>query len=640
MWIIVRFVRFFYDSKMVTVQDIGLQLTKPVKELARWNFSLSETLEKYCSLFNATSSKSFGEAGLVLQNSAAVYVHRVDALWNKTEDSRNLLVNYENEEVTQKSAKKRDRKTDVCFQDFKTVNFAKEVDKNINIKKNQTHTVKSKNRCFTQLEKDIAQHVSIDIYDVNGEVIGKKYNFRCNQNINMDGILVDAMVEFAPQDFCCHSNNSESLSTLSCTIDDDNNQNASSDAESERNNDDSVEEEIPDVVTSLESTQQTQSLSTNSCTNSIFIETPNSTLNNCHNVTPGDISNETSQNTPNGINSSITTQINNNSLSNNIDLDDNYLDNNIRKSIDVGSLLDSPPESVNSKDRRTSSMDDLGLISDISEELSRINLATNIEQNTPKSSTKIQIKQSSKSTSKSVKRKFSQIIKEALTVSKKGVTKKNLVNFFEEPISPRRKKGRPNMFNKSLSTCIKYVQECDPLQYNDVTNVDLDLLGFRLCVNEETNTDISDNDITDTSINEVPKLRSPSPTDMSPSRENFCDTWLRSDSPQFLPRNVDKWHEMIQPKLQEAEQRSTFCVRDYATRIVETLQANDERKINFDTVIQNEHEVARYFLALLDLAAKQNVDIHADNDLQNNIEIVLCEKDTQCFTNDQVDSHD
>lgn len=58
---------------------------------------------------------------------------------------------------------------------------------------------------------------------------------------------------------------------------------------------------------------------------------------------------------------------------------------------------------------------------------------------------------------------------------------------------------------------------------------------------------------------------------------------------------------MIQPKLQEAEQRSTFCVRDYATRIVETLQANDERKINFDTVIQNEHEVARYFLALLDL---------------------------------------
>jgi len=69
---------------------------------------------------------------------------------------------------------------DMCFQEFKTVNFAKEVDKNINIKKNITHmnTVKSKNRCFIQLEKGIAQHVSIDIYDINGEVIGKKYDFR------------------------------------------------------------------------------------------------------------------------------------------------------------------------------------------------------------------------------------------------------------------------------------------------------------------------------------------------------------------------------------------------------------------------------------------------------------------------------
>lgn len=69
----------------------------------------------------------------------------------------------------------------MCFQEFKTVNFAKEVDKNINIKKNHvthTDTVKSKNHCFTQLEKDIAQHISIDIYDVNGEVIGKKYDFR------------------------------------------------------------------------------------------------------------------------------------------------------------------------------------------------------------------------------------------------------------------------------------------------------------------------------------------------------------------------------------------------------------------------------------------------------------------------------
>jgi len=69
--------------------------------------------------------------------------------------------------------------TDVCFHKFKTVNFAEDVDKHIDIKKNHVahESVKSKSRRFTQLEKSIA-HVSIDIYDVNGEVIGKKYDFR------------------------------------------------------------------------------------------------------------------------------------------------------------------------------------------------------------------------------------------------------------------------------------------------------------------------------------------------------------------------------------------------------------------------------------------------------------------------------
>lgn len=111
----------FKKAKMVTVQDIGLQLTKPVKELAQWNFPfsqvgsaikffhydgnaiymeitfliLSQTLEKYCSLFNTTSNKSFGEAGLVVQNSTAVYVHRIDSLWTKTEYCRNVLATHE-----------------------------------------------------------------------------------------------------------------------------------------------------------------------------------------------------------------------------------------------------------------------------------------------------------------------------------------------------------------------------------------------------------------------------------------------------------------------------------------------------------------------------------------------------------------
>lgn len=58
-------------------------------------FILLQTLETYCSLFNKTCNKSFGEAGLVVQNSTAVYVHRIDCLWNKTEYFRNVFSSYE-----------------------------------------------------------------------------------------------------------------------------------------------------------------------------------------------------------------------------------------------------------------------------------------------------------------------------------------------------------------------------------------------------------------------------------------------------------------------------------------------------------------------------------------------------------------
>lgn len=52
---------------------------------------LLQTLEQYCSLFNTTCNKSFGDAGLVLQNSTAVYVHRLDSLWTKVEYCRDAL---------------------------------------------------------------------------------------------------------------------------------------------------------------------------------------------------------------------------------------------------------------------------------------------------------------------------------------------------------------------------------------------------------------------------------------------------------------------------------------------------------------------------------------------------------------------
>lgn len=220
----------------------------------------------------------------------------------------------------------------------------------------------------------------------------------------------------------------------------------------------------------------------------------------------------------------------------------------------------------------------------------------------------------------------------------------------------------PNMFKKTLRACMKYIQEYDPLQYNDVTNAELDFLGFKLrepnirintepntrintepdtridiepdiCINDDIMTNVNDNDnITNSIDDEISdEFNSPSPMDTSPPRESFCDVWFRSDSPDFLPvnrpaideinkkensckqnklqfqENVDKWHEMIQPKLHDAEQRSMFCIRDYSSQIMKSLKTSDQRKVSFDTIVQKEHpcEVARYFLASLDLVRER-----------------------------------
>jgi len=62
-----------------------------INNVLKQRLLLLQTLEQYCSLFNSTCNNRFTEAGLVLQNSTAVYVHRIDSLWTKTEYCRNVL---------------------------------------------------------------------------------------------------------------------------------------------------------------------------------------------------------------------------------------------------------------------------------------------------------------------------------------------------------------------------------------------------------------------------------------------------------------------------------------------------------------------------------------------------------------------
>jgi len=91
------------------------------------------------------------------------------------------------------------------------------------------------------------------------------------------------------------------------------------------------------------------------------------------------------------------------------------------------------------------------------------------------------------------------------------------------------------MFKENLRTCMKCIREYDPLQYKDVMNEELDLLGFRLHVDSEPEAHINknvttnvNNNITTSIDKEIPELQSPSSMSLSSPRENFCDTWFRS----------------------------------------------------------------------------------------------------------------
>lgn len=90
------------------------------------------------------------------------------------------------------------------------------------------------------------------------------------------------------------------------------------------------------------------------------------------------------------------------------------------------------------------------------------------------------------------------------------------------------------MFHENLSTCIKYIREYDPLQYDDVTNVALDFLGFRLHITE-SDANVKDNVTIISTDDEMFELHNSNP--VSPSHESFCDAWFRSDSPCLLPVN-------------------------------------------------------------------------------------------------------
>ncbi|XP_057377871.1 condensin-2 complex subunit H2-like isoform X2 [Daphnia carinata] len=97
-------------------------------------------------------------------------------------------------------------------------------------------------------------------------------------------------------------------------------------------------------------------------------------------------------------------------------------------------------------------------------------------------------------------------------------------------------------------------------------------------------------------------------------------------------RRVQAWHEMIQPRLQEAESRRDFDIHLYGSRIIEEFgsKAAIGSQCSFTKIVRDQpkNEVARYFLATLQLANAYNVEIQLQDALSlDGVELKLLSRE-------------
>ena len=192
---------------------------------------------------------------------------------------------------------------------------------------------------------------------------------------------------------------------------------------------------------------------------------------------------------------------------------------------------------------------------------------------------------------------------------------------------------------KNFDECLNCIErENDNSQYEAVTNIALDLLGFRICQNQNDSIENSIENITSSTRSSSPidvplqSTNCQNSVDMFVTSPNSCNNWCESSTSEInlsyslpdyqtliedkmkeifeesyitteLDQTVAKWHSSLQPKLSEAEIRPPFRIHDYSCRIIKALQALEQKKMNFDSVVQDKPacEVARYFLASLQL---------------------------------------
>ncbi|XP_076298947.1 uncharacterized protein LOC143217996 isoform X2 [Lasioglossum baleicum] len=713
---------------MVTLQDISVQLMKPAKDLADWNFPLSQILEEYYALLEEPCNINFGEAALVLQNSANVYVRRIERLFTEIEVLKQTFFGYEEEERKKSIGKEKrvSKKAYVDFENFVVCDLEKQVGKKIDKKQHFSTQKKIKllSHRFTQLENSVAQLcITIQAFDVLGEIIGRKYDFRCNQAINTTGMLVD---ELTPYDFnhVIGSRVQKGRNSLSSYSEPKTPGTGTSGYHSAASINDN------EFVTSInegfeEEDDFSLAVTDTSTVTDLEVAENENVVDTDHRVLPTTVSSQQCimnkdccrdrHSEDDAVLNSIDVSVQNckdvnqtkkkclnESLEQVIQVEEECKRNDRRCKItgkqENYEANNSKHSGHNSKEDQLSQVEKLdsvqykeGLlgvqrkgneetnvsicsVEDINEsDWKPMPLVQGMKTILPGNSPVLKLPEyiSLLETKFSSKRKLASKVHKPECLTKLFLREvesfmpkeKNFISQAKQKFK-RLQKEELEDFMKNFDECLNGTEkENDISKYEAMTDSTIDLLGFQ--ISEKQSNCIQNNTAEIMS-------RSPSPDDaglesthntfdVTPQSPILCNDWYEPSISEMdvsyslpdyqtliedrmkeifeesnvtteLDQTVAKWHASVQPILSEAEIRPTFRIQDYASHIIGTLQTSEQKSTKFDYVVQNKpaYEVARYFLASLQLANTYNVEIKTINS-DDNIEIALldgkdCEK--------------
>lgn len=617
---------------MVNLQDVTSQLMKPPKDLANWKFPLSQILEEYYALIEDRCDVNFGEAALILQNSVNIYVRRVERLLDEAKCLNEIFVNHEvtNESNNSKCDKRKKNKDSINFDDFKLCNLVEEVGKNINTKNkfNVERPIKLLTRRFAQLENNTEDilHKQLEILDIQGDVIGKKYHFRCNQYLNMNGLLIDEPIQ---DDFR--------------TID------MESTATSGYCSNTSVFDSSCNIESNLD----------NTC--NISIDNGRDTLINCG-LSP--VLNDMDCDTTSDIEDFNTS--NDNGMNEKEDYTKNIKEvkeklTNCQNSSEINKQLITSHDMIHISNKKAGEIKhSINAKKTINSKIwEPVPLTHNISINRKCTVSLLNHNSSIISKTETRKRKIiSKLHRHECTVSfllkESKLQQRNSTHISKKRTLSKFKPEEINELQKVYEDCFKNKERPDSFLCQITNNIIDDSEQEKNLINNNT---LSNDTFLD-GFDTLPpsssfldcETRSLSPTDTVlstndasnddslqlnssnslPNYERLIEHEMKklfenSDVQTELDRKVNEWHQLIRPKLIELEKKPIFRIHEYASQIIQKLQNKGHQKVTFDNIIDGEcsYEIAKYFLALLQLANSYKVDINAKESNNECIEILL-----------------